>query len=126
MNRRRSWLFLATGFLLGTAFGWWSLRWYQQRPRDPQLRYQRSLQRLSRRLSLTPQQQTAAAAALSAERGRIEALRAQMESQLRQVHADTVAAIRRVLDPDQQKKLDEQEARFQQRMKSKAQSWRQP
>ena len=124
MNPRRAWLVLATGFLLGTAFGWWSQRWYERRPRDPEEHYQRALNRLSQKLDLTPEQKTAAAAALQAERTRIQEVRSGVETRLKELHGDTVAAIRRTLTPDQQKKLDDMEARFQQRMK--AQDWRLP
>ncbi|HLI77031.1 MAG TPA: hypothetical protein VKV02_08800, partial [Acidobacteriaceae bacterium] len=80
------------------------------------------LERLQRALNLTPDQTTQVKALFEAERGKMEALRANTalqpedrRTQMRAIHEDTQTKMHALLTPDQATKYDALEARMRER-----------
>jgi Spy/CpxP family protein refolding chaperone len=100
---------LVAGILLGVAF----TRAYQgPRPFGPEKRQHRMLDRIGRKLQLTPEQRSQIKQILETKRRKMEALRAEHEPRLEQLRENTRDEIRRVLTPEQQAKFDVIEMRW--------------
>jgi hypothetical protein len=112
---------MAAVFMAGLIFGgiggaWWqrrAFREFMRRGMDPQ----RSLSRLSKELSLDDSQKNAILPLLEARKTELQKLHDRTHADFEKVRGEYLAEIRKVLKPDQQKKLDELAARSADRRK---------
>ena len=108
---------LAFGAVIGAVGAHWIVPCYFHRQWTPGKFQARMLERLNSKLSLTPEQRTQVAAILDGKREKIQALRAQIRPQFKEIRASTSAEIRRILTPEQQKKFDVMNAKWEEKVK---------
>ena len=115
-------LSLAIGFLFGVGAGWLSFPRLHHH-RTPQEHYQHVLKRFDAELKLNADQHAKVAAIMEGSRAQIEEMRSDMEPRFDRIHKTMVTEVRKVLDADQQKKLDAIEARFAEWRKTHPNPW---
>lgn len=112
-------LFIAV--LIGVALGLGAgatMRYYRFcHPMDSHERTEHLLNKFSSKLDLTPEQRTQVAAILEEKRQKIDGLRSQFQPQFESVRNSTRDEIRKILNPDQQKKFDVLDAKMRARWK---------
>ena len=117
------WNQIAVGFLAGLVIGCAvvasPLRRYLRESWDKRPHHERMLDKLSSRLSLTPEQKTKMAAIFEAKRSRIEALMAEGRPKFDAVREETRAEIRKILTPEQIAKFETLEAKMEKRFKKR-------
>ncbi len=107
-------LTIVLSFLLGAAATLGFARLPRRRRRyDPD----RLTSKFTRELSLSAAQQAQVRAVLGDTEKRLDALHEDARAKLSAIRADTRAGIRKILDPEQQKRFDEMAARWDARRK---------
>ena len=108
---------IVIGFLLGAFYGQWGARphfppsWEHGRMKG------RMVEHLSRDLHLTAEQKKQVADIFEAKRPQILALQAEVRPKFEALRDSTQAEIRKLLNPDQQKKFDEINAKMEEKRK---------
>ncbi len=108
---------VVVGFLLGGTFGTWHARtqlsprfgWWKMKHGDGTMR-QRMLERFSRELKLTPEQQTKMGEIFGAAREQMLAMRSEMRPRFEALRQSTDESIRQMLTPEQQAKFEQLKA----------------
>ena len=126
MNRLK----LATGiiliFALGVLFGvlgsgmYFKQRVEHFRESGPQVRKERLMKRLTRRLDLTPQQQEKVTVIFEEMRGQLFNLRTKHKPEMERIREQGHARIKAILSPEQQKQFDEMMAKLKERHRRKS------
>lgn len=110
---------LLIGFALGAGFGQWYAREnFHRRWKHGDMK-QHMMERFERELRLTADQKQQVGAIFDAKYPQMEALQAEVRPKFKALRDETQAEIRRILNPDQQKKLDEMTARREERRKQR-------
>jgi len=117
---RRAYLYFVLAFMCGVIAGsaglfvyaWHSGRWGR---RDGPPNPKRIVDRMSRELSLTPDQTQQLTDIINDSFQKHRALDQQVGEQYRGLRADTRDRIRKILNPEQQQKFDEMVRRFERR-----------
>ncbi len=81
------------------------------------------LDQFSSKLQLTEEQRGKVAAILEAKRKKVDALRAEIKPRFEEIRTSTSGEIRQLLNPDQQKKFDQLEAKWSIRRKRFHDRW---
>jgi Spy/CpxP family protein refolding chaperone len=125
MNRLKATTGIVLIFALGVLSGvlgadmYYKNRIERFREAGPPARREMLMERLTRRLDLTPQQQEKVAAVFQEMREDLFALRARHEPELDEIRARSNARIKAVLNADQQKRFDEMIERLKQRRRDR-------
>ena len=103
-----AWHPVVPAFLLGLVIGAASGSWGQRTlfRHHPEMDRRRALERLTRELDLDDAQKTIVAAALDAKRAEVQKLKADTFARLRVIRAVADADIKKVLRPEQSRKLE--------------------
>src|SRR5689334_17524836 len=107
------------GLLMGTVLGAVRARSMFRRPTDPAVRQERMLKKFSSRLDLSADQRQTVGQILNTKRTKIDAIFVQMRPQFEAVRQETSDEIKKVLNPDQQKKYEALDAEMEQRFKER-------
>ena len=110
---------LLVGFALGAAYGQWHARDSFHKCWKHGSMKQHMLERFDRELHLTADQKKQVAAIFDARHPQMEALQAEMKPKFEALRNATQAEIRQILNPDQEKKLDEMNAKRKERWKER-------
>ncbi len=119
MNWNQVVISLLIGFALGVVYGQWHARENFHSHRKHGSMSQHMVERFSRELHLSPDQKKEVAAIFEAKHPQMVALQAEMKPQFETLRNSTQAEIRKLLNPDQQKKLDELNAKREERWKER-------
>ncbi len=111
---------LLIGFTLGMTFGQWHAHEsFRSHWKHGSMR-QHMLEKFSKELHLTADQKTKVAAIFEAKHPEMAALQEEMRPKFEALRQSTQAEVRKVLNPDQQKKFDEMNAERKERWKERA------
>jgi len=102
---------LVLGSFMGTAFGWWSWVHVHSMRHPPEKKWERKMNRFSRKLDLSGQQQVQVATIFKNKHKIIVSLHAEMAPRFQQIHRTAIIEITAVLNPVQQQRFEELEAR---------------
>ena len=110
---------LLIGFALGVVYGnWYTRENFHSRWKHGSMS-QRMVERFSRELHLSSDQKKEVTAIFEAKRPQMVALQAEMKPKFEALRNSTQEEIRKILNPDQQKKLDELNAKMEERWKER-------
>jgi Spy/CpxP family protein refolding chaperone len=93
---------------------------------NPEKRVERMLNRLEKKLKLTPEQKEQVSSILNASRQKVDGLHNEVRPRFESIRSETDAQIRAVLTPDQQKGFDEMRAKWDARRKKNRPPWEKP
>ncbi len=103
-------LVLLLGAVIGAGAAWWIGEYGPcAKGWEP---YANMVERFSKKLDLTPDQQQTIAAVLDENRQKIKTLRAEVHPKFEEIRTATRSAIRRQLTPEQQAKFDVMQAEW--------------
>ena len=127
---RLAWKQLIVALVLGGCLGFFGAaaslpRLFHHRWESGQFQH-RLLEQFSSKLKLTPEQRTHIAAILEAKRQKIDALRAEIRPRFEEIRTSTGAEIRQLLTPEQQRKFDVMQAKWEARTKRFHHQWMGP
>jgi hypothetical protein len=97
---------LLIGIFVGFGFGTWRRGMRDIRPMDADAHFKHMVKRFSSKLGLAAEQEKNVAVILQAKREKIEALRAEMKPRFEEIRQNAKDEIKKILNPEQQKKLD--------------------
>ena len=110
---------LLIGFALGVVYGnWYARENFHSRWKHGSMR-QRMEERFGKELHLSPDQKKQVSAIFEAKHPQMVALQAEMKPKFEALRNSTQEEIRKILNPDQQKKLDELNAKMEERWKER-------
>ena len=119
MSLTPAWKPLAVSFIVvmlaGAALGIGGLKYCFPRGWHGEGRYTRMLERFSSKLDLTPEQKAQVAALLEAKRQKIKSLRSEIRPKFEEIRHSTRDEIRKLLTPEQEKKFQSLERRWESR-----------
>ncbi len=114
---------LLIGFALGTAYGHWQAHQsFHSHWKSGSMR-QHMLDRFSKELRLNADQKKQVGAIFDTKRPQMVALQAEMKPKFEALRNSTQAEIRKILNPEQQKKMDEMNAKMEERWKEREKFW---
>lgn len=118
MSSKFSWthlVILLIGLALGLSLSWCNkMRWHHS-PMDHEKRYTRMLNHLQRKLDLNAEQKAKVGEILQTKREKIKALRSEIRPKFEELRHSANQEIRQILTPEQQKKFDQIQERWQKR-----------
>ena len=121
VQRKLNWnqvvIALLIGLATGIAYGQWHAREHLHEHWKHGNMREHMLERFDRKLHLTPEQKKQVTAIFDAKHPQMVALQAEMKPKFEALRNSTQAEIRKILNPDQQKKLDEMNAKMKERWK---------
>jgi hypothetical protein len=107
---------LLLGFALGVAFGHWrATERFHGRPRHGDMK-QHMMERFNKELGLSSGQTQQVAGIFEGKHSQMEALQTEMRPKFEALRALTEEEIRKVLNPDQQKKFEKMNTKMKERM----------
>ena len=120
-NGNRVVIFLLIGFAIGVICGEWYARenFHGHWKKKGDMR-QHMLERFNKELHLTENQQKEVGKIFDAKYPKMLALQADVKPKFEALRNETQAEVRKVLNPDQQKKFDEMNAKMEERRKERS------
>ncbi len=117
----RHWIIISLliGFGVGVIFGQWYAHDKHDRWKKGGSMRQVMLERFSKELHLTGDQEKQVAAIFEAQHPKMVALQNQMQPQFEALRLSTQAQVQKILRPDQQKKFDALNAEMEERSKAR-------
>ena len=124
MSWKMSWnqiiISLLIGFSAGMILGHWQTKEnFHSHWKKGQSMQHHMVEKFGKELHLTPDQKKQVAAIFEAKRPQMQALQAEMKPKFDTLRNSTQAEIRKILTPDQEKKLDAMNTRMEERWKER-------
>ncbi len=112
---------LLIGFAVGVLYGQWHARehFHEHWKKEGGMR-QHMLERFNKELHLTEDQKKQVAEIFDAKHPKMLALQTEMKPRFEALRNETQVEIRKILNPDQQKKFDEMNAKMEERWKERS------
>ena len=117
INWNQIFISLIIGLALGTAFGQWRSRenFHHRWKKGPEAMRQHMVEKFSKELHLNSEQKKQVAAIFEAKHPQMVELQKEMKPKLDALRNSTQAEVRKILTPEQEKKLDALNAKMDER-----------